>query len=261
MSLDAATIETLAQRLCTAQDDATAIAQITIDHPGMTPDDGYAVQDALAQRWIARGDRQVGYKAGLTSKAKMIQMGIDVPSFGVLTSAMAIPENSVVDTAGLIHPKAEAEIAFVMRDALHGDVSIDQVIAATDYVIPAIEIIDSRYRDFRFDLPSVLADNSSSARYASGGRPMRPDTVDLRTIGVVVELNGEVAAVGASAAVLNHPANAVILLVRHLAERGHSLPAGSYVMTGSITAAIAVTKGDVLSARFQDIGSVSLRFG
>jgi 2-oxo-3-hexenedioate decarboxylase len=188
-------------------------------------------------------------------------MGVHVPSFGILTSAMARPENSAIEIRELVHPRVEAEIAFVMRDELKGpSCTVDQVIAATDFIIPAVEVIDSRYEKFKFDLVSVVADNGSSSRYVTGGRPMDPRSIDLRTIGVVIEKNGEIQALGASAAVLNHPAKAVVMLVEHLAARGQSLPAGSYVMTGGITEAIPVVAGDNILARFQDMGSVSFRF-
>jgi 2-oxo-3-hexenedioate decarboxylase len=260
MSLNAADIQRMADRVLAAQDRAEPIARLTDEYPAMTIADGYAVQGRLAQLWQGRGDRLVGHKAGLTSKPKMQQMGIDVPSFGVLTSAMACPEGSDIETGRLIHPRVEAEIAFVMAAALEGDCTIEQVLAATDHVMPAIEVIDSRFKDFRFDLPSVIADNGSSARYVAGGRPRRVADLDLRTLGVVLEKNGEIVALGAGAAVLNHPAQAVVMLVRHLASQGRSLPAGSFVMTGGITEAIPVAAGDNVTARFQELGSVSARF-
>ncbi len=261
MSLSAQIISQLTDRVMHAQDNAHTISKLTDEYPSMSIDDGYAVQDELRRRWIARGDRIVGLKAGLTSKAKMVQMGVDVPSFGILAASMARPENGVIDITQLIHPRVEAEIAFVLKDELKGaGLSIEQVLTATDYVIPAVEVIDSRYEKFKFDLPSVIADNASSARYVTGGRPLDPRELDLRTIGVVIEKNGEIMALGASAAVLNHPANAIIMLVDHLATRGESLPAGSYVMTGGITEAIPVQRGDNINARFQDMGSVSFRF-
>ncbi len=258
--LDAKTISALADRVQHAQDHTHTITKLTDEHPSMSIEDGYAVQEELLRRWIARGDRLVGRKAGLTSKAKMIQMGVDVPSFGLLMSSYARPENGAIEMDQLLHPKIEAEIAFVMKDELRGTVTIEQVIAATDYVIPAVEVIDSRFENFKFDLPSVIADNSSSARYVTGGRPRDPRELDLRTIGVVIERNGEIQALGASAAVLNHPANAIIMLVEHLAERDQFLPAGSFVMTGGITEAIPVSRGDNVVARFQDMGSISFKF-
>lgn len=258
--LDTSIIQKLTDRVLHAQDSATTMTKLTDEYPSMSIADGYAVQDELRRRWIARGDRCVGLKAGLTSKAKMLQMGVDVPSFGILMASFARPENSAIDTRELVHPRVEAEIAFVMKDELKGEVSIEQVIAATDYIIPAVEVIDSRYEKFKFDLASVIADNGSSARFVAGGRPRDPREMDLRTIGVVIEKNGEIMALGASAAVLNHPAKAIVMLVKHLAERGEVLPAGSYVMTGGITEAIPVTAGDSITARFQDMGSVSFRF-
>lgn len=260
MRLDAKTISLLADRVQRAQEKPHTITKLTDEFPSLTIDSGYDVVDELIRRWEAGGDRVVGRKAGLTSKAKMEQMGVHVPSFGVLMASFARPENGTVEMDALLHPKIEAEIAFVMNQELHGDVTIEEVIAATDYVIPAVEIIDSRYENFKFDLPSVIADNSSSARYVSGGRPMDPRDMDLRTIGVVIERNGEIQALGASAAVLNHPAQAIVMLVRHLADRSQSLPAGSFVMTGGITEAIPVSRGDNVVARFQDLGSVSFRF-
>lgn len=260
MSLDAKIISALADRVQHAQDQTHTITKLTDEQPSMTIEDGYAVQEELLRRWTARGDRLVGRKAGLTSKAKMVQMGVHVPSFGMLLASYARPENGAIEMDQLLHPKIEAEIAFVMKDELRGAVTIEQVIAATEYVIPAVEVIDSRFENFKFDLPSVIADNSSSARYVTGGRPRDPEELDLRTIGVVIERNGEIQALGASAAVLNHPAKAIVMLVAHLAERGQSLPAGSFVMTGGITEAIPVSRGDNVVARFQDMGSVSFRF-
>ncbi len=258
--LDAQTIGLLADRVMSAQDNVHTITKLTDDYPSMSIEDGYAVQEELLRRWTARGDRLVGRKAGLTSKAKMQQMGVHVPSFGLLMTSYARAENGAIEMDQLLHPKVEAEIAFVMKDELRGEVGIEQVIAATDYVIPAVEVIDSRYEKFKFDLPSVIADNSSSSRYVTGGRPRDPRELDLRTIGVVIEKNGEIQALGASVAVLNHPANAIIMLVEHLATRGESLPAGSFVMTGGIADDIPVARGDNITARFQDMGSVSFRF-
>lgn len=258
--LDAAAIAAITARVMHAQDTACTTTKLTDDYPAMDIADAYDIQDELRRRWIARGDRCVGLKAGLTSKAKMMQMGVDVPSFGMLMASFARAENSAINIAELVHPRIEAEIAFVTRAELAGAVTVDEVIAATDYVIPAVEVIDSRYEKFKFDLVSVIADNGSSARYVTGGRPRDPREMDLRTIGVVIEKNGEIVALGASAAVLNQPAEAVVMLVEHLAARGATLPAGSFVMTGGITEAIAVQAGDNIIARFQDMGSVSFRF-
>jgi 2-oxo-3-hexenedioate decarboxylase len=261
MRLPAAIINELADRMMHAQDHVHTIGKLTDAYPEMGIEDAYAIQDELRRRWIARGDRQVGMKAGLTSKAKMQQMGVHAPSFGILMASMARPENGNIPVEGLLHPRVEAEIGFVLKHDLVGpECSVDQVVAATDYVIPALEVIDSRYERFKFDLISATADNASACRYVTGGRALAPRGIDLRTIGVVIEKNGEIVALGASAAVLNHPANAIVTLVQHLAARGENLPAGSFIMTGGITEAIAVVKGDSILGRFQDMGSVSIRF-
>lgn len=251
----------LCERVEGAQRRAHAIEKLTDEYPAMTLDDGYAVQHALRRRSIARGNRLVGWKVGLTSRAKMIQMGVDVPSIGFLTADMARPEGAAIKTSDMVHPRVECEVAFVTKAALQGPgCTLQDVLDATDYVLPAVEIIDSRFSGFKFDLPSVVADNGSSARYVGGGRARYAADLDLRTLGVVMEKNGEIVATGASAAVLGHPAEAIAMLVNILAEQGELLPAGSFVMSGGITEAIPVKPGDSIVARFQELGSVSMRF-
>jgi 2-oxo-3-hexenedioate decarboxylase len=261
MNLDPQNIAMLAERVERAQLSARTLTKLTVEFPAFSMADGYAVQEVLRARSIARGNRLVGFKAGLTSKAKMKQMGVDVPSFGYLTNDMWVAESSAIAISGLIHPRVEAEVAFMTKAELSGpDCSIDEVLAATDFVLPALEVIDSRYEKFKFDLESVIADNGSAARYVAGGRPRNVCDIDLRTLGVVVEKNGEIQACAASAAVMGHPAEAVVMLVRHLHSRGEVLPAGSFVMSGGITEAIAVAAGDSVIARFQELGSLSIRF-
>jgi len=254
-------ITLLTDRIEAAQLGAMPIPKLTNDFPAMTLADGYAVQLSLRQRWLGKGMRQTGWKAGLTSRAKMLQMGVDKPSIGFLMADMARPDGAAVRTDDLVHPRVECEVAFVTRAPLAGpQVSRQEVLAATDFVVPAIEIIDSRFSDFKFDLPSVVADNGSSARYVTGGRARDPRDIDIGTLGVVMEKNGEMATLGASTAVMGHPADAVALLVKVLYELGETLPAGSFVMSGGITEAIAVKPGDFVAARYQELGSVSARF-
>ena len=254
-------IARLADRVEAAQLSAKPIQKLTDDYPQMGLADGYAVQSELRRRWIARGHRLVGWKAGLTSKAKMVQMGVDVPSIGFLMSDMARAENSAVRTDDLVHPRVECEVAFVTKASLSGpQCTREQVLAATDFVLPAIEIIDSRFSGFKFDLASVVADNGSSARFVAGGRPRAVGDIDLRTLGMVMEKNGEIVGLGASGAVLGHPADAVAMLVKVLSELDEELPAGSFVMSGGITEAVAVKPGDSIVARYQELGSVSVRF-
>src|SRR5258706_5236454 len=175
----------------------------------------------------------------------MKQMGVNTPVFGFLVDRFSVPEGAEIKVRELIHPKVEPEIAFVLERALKGPgCHIGAVLAATDFVLPGIEVIDSRYRDFKFDLKSVVADNTSASRFVVGGRAMRPAEVDLRTLGVVMEKNGEVVALGAGAAVLGHPAAAVAALANHLGRRGREIPAGSVILSRGVTEAVSVEAGD-----------------
>lgn len=261
MALSKETIAQLAEHLENCQLQVKDTLKITDQHPDMDWDDAYAIQDTLLQRKLARGARVVGLKAGLTSHAKMRQMGVTDPVFGFLVDAYSVSEGDTIDTRELIHPKVEPEIAFVLKRALSGPgCHIGAVLAATDFVMPGIEVIDSRYRDFKFDLKSVVADNTSAARFVVGGQPQRPESVDLRTCGVVLEKNGEPVALGAGAAVLGHPAAAIAMLANHLGRRGQQIPAGSVILSGGVTEAVSVVAGDNVCLRVQGMGSVSLRF-
>lgn len=253
----------LTDRVYLAQTEATAIAKLTNDHPDMGIPDAYLVQNALRERFLADGARLVGWKAGLTSKAKMQQMGVDKPSVGFLTNAMSVLEGTTVPVSDHVHPRVEAEVAFVMADDLPVDgCTADDVVAATAYVVPAIEIIDSRYEAFKFDLPSVIADNSSSARYVVGANGRRLDEIgDRTTLGLTLVQNGQLMATGASAAVMGDPAEAVALVAQIVGSLGSQIKAGQIVLSGGITAAIPVQPGDHVSARFQQLGVVDISFG
>ena len=261
MKLTPDVVEALAAQLEDCQLEARDTTKITDDHPAMDWDDAYAIQAAILARKLARGEKLAGLKCGLTSHAKMKQMGVDVPCFGFLVDSFAVPEGGEVKARELIHPKVEPEICFVTRRELRGPgCHIASVLAATDFVLPGIEVIDSRYRDFKFDLKSVVADNTSAARFVVGGQAVPADRVDLRTTGVVLEKNGQIVALGAGAAVLGHPAAAVAMLANHLGARGQAIPAGTLIMSGGVTEAVAVQAGDHVSLRVQGMGQVSLRF-
>ena len=261
MKLDQKTIKQLAAHLEQAELTTQDVVKITDAHPEMDFEDAYAIQYAIRAAKLGRGQKFAGLKMGLTSHAKMNQMGVDTPIFGFLMDYMARGDAEEIRIDELIHPKIEPEIAFVTKADLRGPgCHIGEVLAATDFVVPAMEVIDSRYRDFKFDLKSVIADNTSSSRFVAGGHAGDPQQLDLRTLGVVLEKNGEVMATGAGAAVLGHPANSVAMLANMLAARGEHIPAGSFIMTGAVTEAIAVAKGDSVTARFQGLGSVSVRF-
>ncbi|TDF64938.1 2-oxo-3-hexenedioate decarboxylase [Cupriavidus sp. L7L] len=261
MNLTQEIIEQLAEHLENAELKREAVAKITDAYPDMDWDDAYAIQDAIRARKEARGVRVAGLKMGLTSFAKMRQMGVSDPVYGFLTDYGASLDGAAIDTASLIHPKVEAEIAFVLKRPLKGPgCHIGDVLAATDFVVPAVEVIDSRYENFKFDLKSVIADNTSSARFVVGGVSRSAEGLDLKSLGVVLEKNGEVVATAAGAAVLGHPANSVAMLANMLGARGRELPAGVFIMTGGVTEAIAVASGDNVTVRYQHLGTVSMRF-
>jgi 2-oxo-3-hexenedioate decarboxylase len=260
MALDKQTIEKLAKHCEDAELNAQEITKITDDYPEMTYEDAYDIQWTARAAKEARGTKIVGMKMGLTSQAKMKQMGVPNPCYGYLADYFAYGDGAEIKIDELIHPKVEAEIAFVLKDDLVGPgCHIGDVLAATDFVMPAVEIIDSRYKDFKFDLKSVIADNSSSSRYVTGGRMRDIKDLDLKTLGVVMEINGEVVQLGAGAAVLGHPATSIAMLANMMAERGEILKAGTYILSGAITAAVGVKKGDNVTVKFQDLGVLTMR--
>lgn len=254
-------VSQLAEHLENAELQAYEVTKITDDYPHMDYEDAFDIQWEIRRRKEARGNKVVGMKMGLTSWAKMKQMNVEHPCYGFLADYFSVPDGGEIVHEELIHPKIEAELAFVMKDALKGPgINIADVLRATDFVMPAVEVIDSRYKDFKFDLKSVIADNSSSTRFVTGGRMAKASDLDLKNLGVVMEVNGRVVEVGAGAAVLGHPASSVAMLANMLAERGEELPAGSFVMIGAITAAVQVNKGDNFTVRYQDLGTLSGKF-
>lgn len=261
MALTPDEVNQLRDRVLAAQKGAYAIPKLTDDFPAMTIADGYAVQTALRHRLFAEGGRQAGWKIGLTSKAKMLQMGVSVPSIGFLMADTKRAAGSTVTTQDLVHPRVECEIAFFTKAELRGPgCTAEHVLAATDYVVPALEIIDSRFSGFKFDLPSVIADNGSSARFVPGTNQYAVDALDLCAIHVTLEKNGELVATGISDAVLGNPAIAIAMLVNLLAEQGETLPAQSFVMSGAITEAIPVKAGDSIRAVFNGMGEITTQF-
>lgn len=253
-------IEKLAEHCENAELQAYEITKITDDYPQMDYQDAFDIQWEIRRRKEARGNKVVGLKMGLTSWAKMAQMGVETPCYGFLADYFAIPDGGDIKVDELIHPKIEAELAFITNKDLKGPgIHIGDVLAATELVMPAVEVIDSRYKDFKFDLKSVIADNSSSSRFMTGGIAKPVAEVDLKSVGVVMMINGEVVQTGAGAAVLGHPAASVAMLANMLGERGETLPAGTFVMIGAITAAVQINKGDSFTVLFDGLGSISGR--
>jgi len=247
-------ITELAARLAKATADRAAIPPLSDGLPGLDAATGYAIQ-AVARE--AAGPL-AGWKLGATSHAKQAQVGVNEPVRGFLAGASALDLGEPLVTGQLIQPRAEPEIVFVMgRDLAGPAVTAADVLAATAGVAAGIEILDSRFIDYRFTMPDVIADNTSAGRYVVGA-PVPPDGIDLRLAGVVLEHNGEVTATAAGAAVLGHPASAVAWLVRALAAAGDGLCAGQIVLSGGLTAAVPLRPGDVVVATMDRLGTVEL---
>ncbi|PPQ33757.1 2-keto-4-pentenoate hydratase [Rhodopila globiformis] len=234
---------------------ASAIPQLTETHPALSAEEAYAVQALSVARRRTRGEKRAGYKMGLTSRAKMQQVGVSEVIWGRLTDAMRVEEGGELSRARFVHPRAEPEIAFIMRRPLEGRVTAAEALAAVEAVSPAIEIIDSRYKDFRFALPDVIADNSSSSGFLLGAW-YRPET-DVANLGLLVEVDGQVVQVGSSAAILGHPLRSLVAAARLIAAAGERLEPGDIVLAGGATAAHALSPGQFVRAEFEGLGSVS----
>jgi 2-oxo-3-hexenedioate decarboxylase len=244
----------LAARLARAAADRSAIPPLSGELPGLDAAVGYAIQ-ALARE--AAGPL-AGWKLGVTSRAKQAQVGLDEPVRGFLATANALDLGAPLSTGELIQPRAEPEIVFLIGRDLSGPaVTAADVMAATAGVATGIEILDSRFLDYRFTMPDVIADNASAGRYVVGA-PVSPDGIDLRLVGVILEHNGEVTATAAGAASLGHPAAAVAWLARSLAAAGEGLRAGQIVLSGGLTAAVPLRPGDVVVATVDRLGAVEL---
>ena len=234
------------------------IGMLTADEPELTIERAYDVQEASIARRITRGERLVGMKMGLTSRAKMEQMGVHEPIYGRLTSSMVLPDGGSVGLAGLIHPRIEPEVAFIMKRDLHGPVTPAQALDAVAGVCAALEIIDSRYRDFKFTLPDVVADNTSAVLFVLGSTLVPADRVNLGNLGMVMTVNGAIVETGSSAAIYEHPARLLAELANMLARRGKGLEAGQVVLAGGATAAIALKAGDHVRVDVDELGSAEI---
>jgi 2-oxo-3-hexenedioate decarboxylase len=222
----------------------------------------YAVQDEVLARKVADGERVIGVKLGLTSRAKQQRMNVDSPLTGWLTDAMVLPTGAPVPQTELIHPRAEPEIAFVLgRDLAGPGVTAATAMEAVARVYCGLEIIDSRYRDFRFTLPDVVADNASSARFVLGSVGLAPDQLDLALEAVLLEVDGAIVDSATGAAVQGHPAEALALAANDLGRRGQRLEAGWIVLTGGMTDAVHVRPGSKVAAHFTSLGSVVVSGG
>jgi len=262
-----AQIAEAARRLDEAERTRKQIRMLSLDHPGMDMADAYAVQKAWIDLKLAAGRKVRGHKIGLTSKAMQAALNIDIPDSGFLLDDMFFADGASVPTGKFIGLRIEAEVAFVLKAPLKGpDCTMFDVLNATDFVVPALEILDTRI--LRVDpetkktrtVYDTIAYNAANCGIVMGGRPIRPDDADLRWIGAIVSKNGAVEETGLAAGVLNHPANGVAWLANRMAEHGGGMKAGEIVLAGSFIRPIEVGKGDTVVADYGPYGSVSCHF-
>jgi len=257
-----------ADALDAAEKNRAQIGLLSLAHPGMNMDDAYAVQGAWVAQKLAAGRRKVGWKIGLTSKAMQYALNIDIPDSGVLLDDMVFGDGATIAPDRFIQPRIEAEIAFVMKAPVKGPgVTLFDVLNATDYITPALEILDTRIS--RVDPETgksrsvfdTIADNAANAGIVMGGRPIRPLDADMRWIGAIVSRNAEVEETGLGAGVLNHPGTAVAWLANRLAQYGGgSIEAGDIVLSGSFIRPIEATHGSTIAADYGAYGTVSCHF-
>lgn len=246
----------ISETLFNAKSGAKPVKKLTDTFSGFSLKDAYHVQRGLLENHLRAGETLVGRKMGLTSKPKMQQMGVHEPIHGFLTSAMRISDGGEIALKGRIHPKAEPEIAFVMGRELRGRPSLVEAMAAVDGVCAALEIIDSRFVNFEFALPDVVADNGSSSGFVLGGVMKSPARIDLANLGILLELDGKSQQFGSSAAILGHPGRSLAALAALLNQEGKSIPAGAVILAGAATAAIPLHAGAWVRATFQELGTV-----
>ena len=229
--------------------------------PDITLDDAYRIQQRFVARRLEAGETVVGKKIGATSKPVQEFLGVYQPDFGILTSGMVYQEGDTIDLGGLIQPKAEAELAFVLKHDLKGPgVTAMDVIRATDYVLPCFEIVDSRIENWQIKIQDTVADNASCGVYVLGKTQGDPRQLDLTLAGMVLEKNGELFSTGVGAAVQGSPANAVAWLANTLGERGIPFKAGEVILSGSQSSLVPVVDGDELVCTVGGLGSCRVTF-
>ena len=265
--LTQAQIDDAATRLDEAERTRKQIGQLSQQYPAITVEDAYAIQKTWVAAKIAAGRRMIGHKIGLTSKAMQQASQISEPDFGTLLDDMRFGDGTDIPMSRFIVPMVEVELAFILGKRLQGDsVTIFDVLSATDYVVPAMEIIDARIH--RLDPETkrprkvfdTISDNAANAGIVMGGRPIRPLDADLRWVAAILQKNGAVEDSGVAAAVLNHPANGIAWLAKKFAPHDVALEPGQVVLSGSFTRPMPVAAGDTVTADYGPLGAISCRF-
>lgn len=266
-TLSAEQIQQAAQQLQQAEANVQQIDALTLHYPQMTLEDAYAVQSAWVAMKQAAGQSCIGYKIGLTSRAMQRAMHIDTPDYGVLLDSMLYADGSEIAAQAFCDPRIEVELAFVLNKPLSGDrLQLHDVLQATDYVIPALELIAARSHRVHPDsgyvrtVRDTIADNAANAGIILGGRPVKPDAVDLRWCGAILYRNAIIEETGLAAAVLNHPANGIAWLAKRFTPHNIALEPGQILLAGSFTPPIKVQAGDTIHADYGALGGISCQF-
>jgi 2-oxo-hept-3-ene-1,7-dioate hydratase len=267
MPLSPEQIKAAAARLHLAEQTREQCGQLSLAHPEMGMDDAYAVQRAWVETKIKEGRKVVGHKIGLTSRAMQQSSQIDEPDFGTLLNEMVYQDAADIACERFIDPMVEVELAFILKDRLEGpNVTIFDVLSATDYVVPAVEIIDARCH--RIDpetkrprkVMDTISDNAANVGIILGGRPIKPLDVDLRWVSALLYRNGVIEETGVAAGVLNHPANGISWLSKKFAPHGVALEPGQIILAGSFTRPVKVRPGDTFHVDYGPLGNISCRF-
>lgn len=254
-------IEKISQQLLSAEIDCVPVQPLTDTYPELCVEDAYAIQQRTISTFCEQGKRVIGKKIGITSRGMQRLLNVEKPDFGHLLDDMLISEGDPCRVRDLIAPKVEGEIAFVLNKRLQGPgLTIADVYRATEFILPAIEVVDSRIVDWKIKLMDTIADNASSGRFVIGSHMTKIADVDLRLIGMLIQKNGELVNSGVGAEVLGNPARAVAWLGNQLSVLELSLEPGEIILSGAVTAAIPAKKGDVFSVSFDRLGNLNLLF-
>ena len=254
-------VREFAKTLAEAESTRVGIGPLTSVDSELTVKDAYYVQLENIKKKVEQGQKIVGKKIGLTSLAMQNLLGVDEPDYGHLLDKMVVENGGFISIEQVLQPKVEAEIAFILKKELRGpNLTALDVLQATDYVVPALEIVDSRIKDWKIKLADTVADNASSGFYVLGGKPTRIEDIDLELIGMAFSKNGELVNTGVGAAALGNPANCVAWLANKLSEFDITLREGEVLLSGALSAAVEARAGDSFTARFGHIGQVSVHF-